>query len=157
MRGNRNIFRKIRNKTRHTCQQTARRANHRPPAQGFPSRLLQKLRPQHQAFDPVGSAFDLVGVVGEVNAPDHGAALQHGGRAPQLQILDQRDAVALGEQRAARQIFIANFTQAAAWLTSLESQRNFPASFDRRWNQVDHEPPHFGLYWRLLVCRLLQA
>src|SRR5882724_956981 len=65
-----------------------------------PSRLLQKLRAQHQALDLVGAAFDLVSVVGEMNTPDHGAALQHGGRALQLQVLDQRDAVALGEQRA---------------------------------------------------------
>src|SRR5882762_8081445 len=66
----------------------------------FLSRLLQKLRAQHQALDLVGAAFDLVGIVGEVNAFDHGAAFQHRGGAFQLQVLDQRDAVALGEQRA---------------------------------------------------------
>src|ERR1700682_3364033 len=66
----------------------------------LPSPLLQKLRAQHQALDLVGAAFDLVFVVGEVNILDHGAALQHGGRALQLQVLDQRDAVALGEKRA---------------------------------------------------------
>jgi hypothetical protein len=37
-----------------------------------PSRLLQKLRPQHQALDLVGAAFDFVRIVGEVNVPDHG-------------------------------------------------------------------------------------
>src|ERR1700682_870918 len=63
-------------------------------------RLLQKLRAQHQALDLVGAAFDLVGVVGEVNAFDHGAALEHRGGALQLQVFYQRDAVALGEQRA---------------------------------------------------------
>src|SRR5882762_458571 len=66
----------------------------------LPSRLLQKLRAQHQALDLVGAAFDLVFIVSEVDVPDHGAALEHGGRALQLQVLDQRDAVALGEQRA---------------------------------------------------------
>ena len=65
-----------------------------------PSRLLQKLRAQHQAFDLVGAAFDLVFIVGEVDVLDHGAPLQHGGRALQLQVFDQRDGVALGEQRA---------------------------------------------------------
>jgi len=59
----------------------------RRPAQAFPSRLLQKLRAQHQALDLVGAAFDLVGIVGEVNASDHGAALEHGGGALQLQTL----------------------------------------------------------------------
>src|SRR4051794_6393593 len=63
-------------------------------------RLPQKFRAQHQALDLVGAALDLVLVVGEVNVSDHGAALQHRGRALQLQVLDQRDAVALGEQRA---------------------------------------------------------
>ena len=87
MRGNRNIFLKIRNKTRQPCQETARRANHRRPAQGFASRLLQELRAQHQALDLVGAALDLVGIVGEVNASDHGAALEHGGGALQLQTL----------------------------------------------------------------------
>ena len=62
-----------------------------------PFRLPQKLRPQHQALDLVGAGFDLVIIVGEVNVPDHGAALEHRGRSLQLQILDQRDAVALGE------------------------------------------------------------
>src|SRR5712672_3476046 len=70
-----------------------------PPC-GFLSRLLQKLGAQHQAFDLVGAALDFVGAVGEVNVLDHGAALEHCGRALQLQVLDQRDAVALGEQRA---------------------------------------------------------
>jgi len=65
--------------TRQPCQQTARRANHRRPAH---SRLLQELRAQHQALDLVGTALDFVGVVGEVNASDQGAALEHGGRAP---------------------------------------------------------------------------
>src|ERR1700682_3095760 len=60
-------------------------------------RLLQELRAQHQALDLVGAALDLIGVVGEVNAFDHGAALEHRGRALQSQVLDQRDAVALGE------------------------------------------------------------
>jgi hypothetical protein len=46
---------------------------------------------------PAITAFDLVFVVGEVNALDHGAALEHGGRAFQLQVLDQRDGIALGE------------------------------------------------------------
>jgi len=64
------------------------------------SRLLQKLHAQHQALDLVGAAFDFVGIVGEVDVLDHGAALEHGGRAFQLQVLDQRDGVALGEQRA---------------------------------------------------------
>src|SRR4029453_19560510 len=41
--------------------------------------------------------FDFVGIVREVDVLDHGAALEHGGRALQLQILDQRDAVALGQ------------------------------------------------------------
>ena len=94
MSGNRNIFRKIRNKTRQPFQQTTRRANHRRPACDFLSHLLQELRAQHQALDLVGAAFDFVGVVGEVNASDHGAALQHRGGALQLQILDQRNAVA---------------------------------------------------------------
>ena len=35
-----------------------------------PSRLLQKLRAQHQALDLVGAAFDLVGIVREVDVPD---------------------------------------------------------------------------------------
>ena len=43
------------------------------------SRLLQKFGAQHQALDLVGAAFDLVGVVGEVDVLDHGAALEHGG------------------------------------------------------------------------------
>jgi hypothetical protein len=34
----------------------------------------------------VGAALDFVGVVGEVNVLDQGAALEHGGRALQLQI-----------------------------------------------------------------------
>ena len=54
------------------------------------------LLPQLESEAP----FDLVFIVGEMNIPDHGAALEHRGRALQLQILDQRDAVALGEQRA---------------------------------------------------------
>src|ERR1035437_4973718 len=70
------------------------------PVGQISSRLLQELRPQHQALDLVGAALDLALIVGEVNALDHGAALEHGGRAFQLQILDQSDAVALGEQRA---------------------------------------------------------
>lgn len=64
------------------------------------SRLLQKFRLQHQALDLVGAAFDLVFIVGQVDVLDHGAALEHGGRSLQLEILDQRDTVALGEQRA---------------------------------------------------------
>jgi hypothetical protein len=64
------------------------------------SRLLQKLRPQHQALDLVGASFDLVGVVGEMDVSDHGAALQHRGGALQLEVLNQRDAVALGESCA---------------------------------------------------------
>jgi hypothetical protein len=36
-----------------------------------PSRFLQKLRPQHQALDLVGAAFDFVRVVGEVDVPDN--------------------------------------------------------------------------------------
>src|SRR6202022_278059 len=71
-----------------------------PSIAAFPSRLLQELRPQHEALDLVGAAFDLVFIVGEMDVPDHGAALEHGGRALQLEVLDQRDAVALGEQRA---------------------------------------------------------
>ena len=66
----------------------------------WPLRLLQELRAQHQALDLVGAAFDFVGIVGEMDVPDHGAALEHGGRALQLEVLDQRDAVALGEQCA---------------------------------------------------------
>ena len=62
-----------------------------------PSRLLQELRAQHQAFDLVGAAFDFVRIVREVDVFDHGAALGHGGRALQLQVLDQRDGVAFGE------------------------------------------------------------
>jgi hypothetical protein len=46
-----------------------------------------KLGAQHHALDLVGAALDLVGVVGEVNAFDHGAALEHRGGALQLQIL----------------------------------------------------------------------
>jgi hypothetical protein len=42
-----------------------------------PSRLPQELRAQHQALDLVGAAFDFVRVVGEVDVPDHGAALEH--------------------------------------------------------------------------------
>jgi hypothetical protein len=34
--------------------------------------------------------------LGEMEVPDHGTALEHGGRALPLQVLDQRDAVALG-------------------------------------------------------------
>src|ERR1700694_2789330 len=63
-----------------------------------PSHLLQKLRSQHQALYLVSAAFDLVFIVGEVDVFGHGAALEHGGRAFQLEVLDQRDAVALGEQ-----------------------------------------------------------
>lgn len=61
-----------------------------------PSRL-KELRAQHQAFDLVGAAFDFVRIVREVDVFDHGAALEHGGRALQLQVLDQRDGVAFGE------------------------------------------------------------
>ena len=50
------------------------------------SRLLQELRAQHQALDLVGTPLDLIGVVGEVNASDHGAALQHRGGALQLRL-----------------------------------------------------------------------
>jgi hypothetical protein len=75
------FFGKSEKKTRQPRRQTARRANHRRPAQRFPSRLLQELRAQHQALDLVGTAFDFVGVVGEVNASDHGAVLQHSGGA----------------------------------------------------------------------------
>lgn len=70
------------------------------PFQLRPSRLPQKLRPRRQAPDLVGAAFDLVFVVGEMDIPDHGATLEHSGGALQLDILDQRDTVALGEQRA---------------------------------------------------------
>ena len=66
-----------------------------------PSRLLQKFCSQHQALDLVGAAFDFVGIVREVDVLDHGAALEHGGRPLQLQVLDQRDGVALGELCAA--------------------------------------------------------
>jgi hypothetical protein len=52
----------------------------------IPSRLPQKLRPQHQALDLVGTAFDLVFIVGEMNASDHGAALEHRGGAFQLEV-----------------------------------------------------------------------
>ena len=70
------------------------RVVHVTAADSASSRLLQELRAQHQALDLVGAAFDFVGVVGEVNASDHGAALEHSGRTLQLQILDQRNAVA---------------------------------------------------------------
>jgi hypothetical protein len=46
-------------------------------------RLLQELRPQHQALELVGAAFDLVRIVGEVNVPDHGAALEHSYEFPE--------------------------------------------------------------------------
>jgi hypothetical protein len=85
----RNVFAK--GGGRHTIQKAARRANHRPHFRrtltAFLSRLLQELRAQRQALDLVGAAFDLVGVVGEVNAFDHGPALEHRGRALQLQVL----------------------------------------------------------------------
>ena len=48
---------------------------------------------------------DLVCIIGEMNALDHGAALEHRGRALQLEVFCQCDAVALGEQRA-RQILL---------------------------------------------------
>ena len=53
----------------------------------IPSHLLQKLRAQHQALDLVGAAFDFVFIIGKVDVLDDGAALEHGGRALQLQIL----------------------------------------------------------------------
>src|SRR5207244_1200864 len=60
-------------------------------------RFLQELRTQHQALDFVGAAFDFIFIIGKMDVLDHGAALEHSGRALQLQILDQRDAVTLGE------------------------------------------------------------
>src|SRR5450432_3319205 len=70
------------------------------PVGQIASRLLQKLRAQHQALDLVGAAFDFVFIVGEMDAPDHGAAFEHGGGALQLEVFDQCDAVAFDESCA---------------------------------------------------------
>ena len=64
------------------------------------SGFLQKLRAQHETLDLGMTAFDLVRFVRQVDALDHGAALQGLGGSLDLQILDQRDVVAFLEDRA---------------------------------------------------------
>ena len=100
------------------------------------SRLLQKLRAQHQALDLVGAALDLVFVIGEMNVPDHGAALEHCGGALQLQVLDQRNTVALGEQRAAKEKPVPAAYGGATLLPASETTRK-EAEFEPTEKQRD--------------------
>lgn len=74
-----------------------------PPKAGLNgSGLPQKLGAQHQALHLVGAAFDLVLVAVEADVLDHRAALDDGGRALELEILDDGDGIALVELRAVR-------------------------------------------------------
>ncbi|CDX23607.1 hypothetical protein MPLB_300008 [Mesorhizobium sp. ORS 3324] len=70
-------------------------------ARGAPhSRLLQKLRLQHQALHLLGVAFDLAGIAVEADVLHQRAALDGLGRALDLEVLDQGHGVAILQRRA---------------------------------------------------------
>src|SRR5690606_10082147 len=60
--------------------------------------LLHELRAQHEALDALEPTVDLLRVAGQADRLDDGADLQRLPRALHLQVLDERDAVAVREQ-----------------------------------------------------------
>src|SRR5690606_13825568 len=71
------------------------RMAHGAPPGVAASGLLQEFGPQHQALHLLGAAFDQGGIVGQADVPDQRSALDRLRRALDLEVLDQRDGIAV--------------------------------------------------------------